>query len=101
VNRFGRAVCRPLPGIPCLGAQSWIVDDHRCFVQGSVSYITAFATSLFFGIFGVDRYILGYPLLGTLKLMTLGGFCFWWIADLILIALGRLGPHMHRYTASY
>jgi hypothetical protein len=101
MNRFGRAVCRPLKGVVCLGAQSWIVDDHRCFADGSVSHITVLVTSFFFGVFGVDRYILGYAMLGTLKLLTLGGVGVWWIVDLILIAVGSLDPHMYRYVSTY
>jgi hypothetical protein len=52
-------------------------------------------------MFGVDRYILGYPMLGTLKLMSFGGLGFWWIADIVAIAVGGLRPQMYRYTASY
>jgi hypothetical protein len=93
VNRFGRAVCRPPRGVVCRGAQSWIVDDYRCAADGSVSHLTVFATSLFFGFFGVDRFVLGYALLGTLKLLSLGGVGLWWLCDLTLIAVGALGPH--------
>ena len=35
---------------------------------------TALALSVFFGMFGLDRFYLGYPAIGLAKMMTLGGF---------------------------
>ncbi|EGD81816.1 Gp39 [Salpingoeca rosetta] len=35
---------------------------------------TALALSIFFGMFGLDRFYLGYPALGLAKMLTLGGF---------------------------
>lgn len=101
INSFGKAVCYPLKGVICLGEKYWIVNDFRCFQEGKTQYVTVLICSIFFGIFGVDRFILGYPLLGTIKLLTLGGFGFWYIIDLIMISLGILDPYTETYKNSY
>ena len=41
-------------------------------------------------MFGIDRFYLGYAGLGVLKLITCSGFMFWWLADIVLIASGKL-----------
>lgn len=101
LNAFGIGICQPVKGAVCLGEKLWIVNDHRCFIDGDVSYITAFITSLFFGIFGVDRFYLGYAFLGTLKLLTLGGFGIMYLVDLIRIAIGSLQPALSTYKIGY
>ena len=50
------------------------------------------ASSIGPGVFGVDRFYLGYPAYGLIKLCTLGGFFFLYLLDIILIALQIVKP---------
>jgi TM2 domain-containing membrane protein YozV len=42
------------------------------------------------GVFGVDRFYLGYTGIGLAKLFTFGGLGIWALIDFILIALRRV-----------
>jgi TM2 domain-containing membrane protein YozV len=51
-----------------------------------VNWILTLVMSIFFGWWGVDRFIMGKVGTGILKLVTFGGFGIWWLVDIILIA---------------
>lgn len=48
--------------------------------------LSMFLISLFVGTLGVDRFVMGYCCLGTLKLLTFGGCGIWYLVDWILLA---------------
>jgi len=58
--------------------------------SSSKSQAVAFIPSMFLGIFGADRFYLGYTGLGVLKLITCGGVCVWALIDFVLIGIGAM-----------
>lgn len=53
---------------------------------------TVLLLSVFTGMFGLDRFYLGYYGMGLLKACTLGGFFIGQLVDIILIALQIVRP---------
>jgi TM2 domain-containing membrane protein YozV len=66
--------------------------DVFLFPRNGYHFDTALLLSVFFGMFGIDRFYLGYPAIGLAKLCTLGFMFFGQLVDVILIATQVVGP---------
>jgi len=62
----------------------------RAVSGGDKDLATATLLAMFLGVFGVDRFYLGYTAFGIIKLVTLGGCGVWALIDLFLIVLKKL-----------
>ncbi|WP_026777841.1 TM2 domain-containing protein [Polaribacter sp. Hel_I_88] len=74
------------------------VTNYTAVSYSGKSQTTALLLSIFLGGLGIDRFYLGYTLLGVLKLITLGGFGIWYIIDLVMIITGDLQPKNGSYS---
>ena len=59
---------------------------------GPKSQIIAIILCLVVGGLGIHRFYLGYPVIGIIQLLTVGGFGIWWLIDLIMLVTGDLKP---------
>jgi hypothetical protein len=69
---------------------NWFPASEIPGVFSDRDWLTAVILSFLLGWFGIDRFYLGYTLLGVLKLITFGFCGIWYLIDLILIAVGSL-----------
>lgn len=58
-------------------------------VGNNYSFKKAFFLAFFLGIFGMDKFYLGYKQLGKIKAATLGGLLLWAYVDAVMILLGK------------
>ncbi|XP_046844334.1 TM2 domain-containing protein CG10795-like [Xenia sp. Carnegie-2017] len=96
-NRISRTVevtCTVAPGINCTGMlkDRTFKKAQPCRYTNGYDHTIALMLSVFLGMFGMDRFYLGYPALGLLKLSTLGFFFLFQLVDIILIAMQIVGP---------
>jgi hypothetical protein len=57
----------------------WLYSDRN--------WLVAVVLSVFLGVFGIDRFYLGYTGIGLAKLVTIGGLGIWALIDCVLIAV--------------
>ncbi|XP_014245099.1 TM2 domain-containing protein CG10795 [Cimex lectularius] len=88
-----KVTCRAADGINCNETNnSTFKKDIPCKWTNGHSFETALLLSIFLGMFGVDRFYLGYPAIGLLKFCTLGFMFLGQLVDVILIATQVVGP---------
>jgi len=86
-----QVTCIVVDGVICNGSRTF-TQQQPCFYTNGYSFIAALTLSLFLGIFGIDRFYLGYPTIGLFKLFTCGGFIIGNWIDILLIATQTLKP---------
>jgi len=85
--------CQALPGVVCRhSCNETFTREVGCKWTNGYQFDTALLLSVFLGMFGADRFYLGYPAIGLLKFSTLGFFFIGHLVDIILIASQTLGP---------
>lgn len=55
------------------------------FLEREKNPVVAFGFNSILGYLGADRFFVGQPVMGCLKLLTLGGFGIWIVVDYFLI----------------
>ncbi len=85
--------CEAVDGLKCSGSgNGTFFKDASCKETNGYNLETCLLLSVFLGMFGLDRFYLGYPALGLLKFATLGFFFIGHLLDVVLIASGVVGP---------
>ncbi|XP_076762883.1 TM2 domain-containing protein 1 biscotti [Xylocopa sonorina] len=88
-----KVLCLAADGLICAETKNnTFKKDIPCKWTNGYSFETSLLLSIFLGMFGADRFYLGYPALGLLKLSTLGFLFLGQFADVILIATQIVGP---------
>lgn len=96
-SRTVPVACFPVEGVICNGQ---LFDGKTvafytsvpCRLTANKRYDTALLLSVFLGVFGIDRFYLGYPAIGLLKFCTLGFFLIGYLVDVLLILLQVVKP---------
>jgi TM2 domain-containing membrane protein YozV len=92
-NNTAPVNCTLNPGLYCHNtSSSTFTGSAECRWTNGYSFETSLLLSIFLGMFGADRFYLGYPGLGLLKFCTLGFLFFGQLADIVLIAMQVVGP---------
>ncbi|CAL1544265.1 unnamed protein product [Lymnaea stagnalis] len=93
-KKYVNVLCKSAPGIVCDGQfnNDSFYRTVPCKWTSGHSFETALLLSVFLGMFGVDRFYLGYPAIGLLKFATLGFMFLGQLIDILLIATQVLTP---------
>jgi len=88
--------CTLAPGLFCAEGTGVNETTFRmsipCNWTNGYSFETALLLSIFLGMFGADRFYLGYPALGALKFCTLGFMFLGQLIDIVLISMQIVRP---------
>lgn len=76
--------------MPMSSDNDWIGSLRQQHLGSSRNWTATLVLSLLFGFIGIDRFYLGQSGLGLAKLLTCGGFGFWWAADVVLLLCGEM-----------
>ncbi|KAJ8930462.1 hypothetical protein NQ314_016744 [Rhamnusium bicolor] len=88
-----RVRCIAVEGLNCTETgNSTFTREMPCKWTNGYSFETALLLSIFLGMFGVDRFYLGYPAIGLAKFCTLGFMFLGQLIDIILIATQVVEP---------
>lgn len=96
INSTAPLLCRLVDGMRC--QESTGINDTHFIMQQPCQYTTghsfetALLLSVFLGMFGADRFYLGYYAIGLLKFCTFGFMLVGQLVDIILIAIQVLKP---------
>ncbi|OWF50520.1 TM2 domain-containing protein 1-like [Mizuhopecten yessoensis] len=101
-NRTVLIQCMPAEEISCIGLDGkamtyngtvvGFLKEAPCRWTNGYSFETSLLLSIFLGMFGIDRFYLGYPAIGLLKFSTLGFFFLGQLVDILLIATQVVTP---------
>lgn len=96
-NKTLKVPCHVAHGIKCdgdiiSGNETGFFREIPCRYVTGKSFETALLLSIFLGVFGIDRFYLGYPAIGLFKFCTLGFFMIFQFIDIVLIATQVLKP---------
>ncbi|XP_037951193.1 TM2 domain-containing protein CG10795 [Teleopsis dalmanni] len=85
--------CVAVDGIECLETgNTTFTREMPCKWTNGYHLDTSLLLAVFLGMFGADRFYLGYPGIGLLKFCTLGGMFLGQLIDIVLIATQAVGP---------
>ncbi|XP_076440399.1 TM2 domain-containing protein biscotti-like [Babylonia areolata] len=93
-NRLAKVWCELAPGVECAEQfpNKTFQKNVPCKWTNGHSFEKALLLSVFLGMFGVDRFYLGYPAIGLVKFSTLGFMFLGQLVDILLIATQVVKP---------
>uniref|UniRef100_A0A0M3HNJ0 TM2 domain-containing protein n=1 Tax=Ascaris lumbricoides TaxID=6252 RepID=A0A0M3HNJ0_ASCLU len=89
--RLFRTACRVHQAVVCKGRRVFF-KNVRCNWSSGYSWWKALFLSVTLGGFGADRFYLGMWKSAIGKLFSFGGLGLWTLIDVVLIAVGYVGP---------